>query len=65
MRVNEDSFTIQIRDFADQIHSLKKQELRSLEYEPEETPMPSYRDKLSAGEVDDLVAYLANLRGRS
>ncbi len=63
VRVNEDSFTVQIRDFANRFHSFRKQELRSLEYEPEATPMPGYRDKLSAPEIDDLIAYLANLRG--
>jgi cytochrome c1 len=27
------------------------------------SPMPSYRDKLSAEEVNDLVAYLGSLKG--
>jgi hypothetical protein len=26
--------------------------------------MPSFKDKLQPGELDDLVAYLANLRAR-
>jgi cytochrome c1 len=27
------------------------------------SPMPSYRDKLTAQELSDLVAYLASLKG--
>lgn len=65
MRVNEDSFTIQIRDFANNFHSLRKQDLKTLEYLRETTPMPSYRDRFSPAEVDDVVSYLASLRGHS
>lgn len=64
VRVNEDSFTVQLRDFANHFQSLRKQELKSFEYKQEATPMPGYRDKLSPEEIDDLVAYLATLRGR-
>jgi cytochrome c oxidase cbb3-type subunit 3 len=64
MRVNEDSFTIQVRDYAGHFHSLRKFTLQGLTYEKEATPMPDYRDKLSAEDVDDVVAYLATLRGR-
>jgi cytochrome c oxidase cbb3-type subunit III len=64
IRVNEDSFTLQLRDLANRFHSLRKQPLQTIEYKPEATPMPSYRDKLSATELDDLVAYLASLRGQ-
>ena len=63
IRVNEDSFTIQVRDLANRFHSLRKQQLQTLEYKSEATPMPSYRDKLSPLEIDHLVAYLASLRG--
>jgi len=27
------------------------------------SPMPSYRDKLTSAEIDDLVAYLLSLKG--
>lgn len=64
MRVNEDSFSIQLRDLGGGFHSLRKQQLQTLEYETEATPMPSYRDKLPPGDVDHLVAYLASLRGQ-
>jgi len=64
IRVNEDSFTIQLRDLANQFHSLRKQQLQTLEYKSDTTPMPAYRDKLSPQETDHLVAYLASLRGK-
>jgi hypothetical protein len=64
IRINEDSFTIQVRDLENRFHSLRKQQLQRLEYQPEATPMPSYRDKLSPLEIDHLVAYLASLRGK-
>jgi cytochrome c oxidase cbb3-type subunit 3 len=63
IRVNEDSFTIQLRDLNGVFYSLRKQQLQDLEYEIEATPMPSYRDKLPPEDVDHLVAYLASLRG--
>ena len=64
IRVNEDSFTIQVRDLANRFHSFRKQQLQTLEYKTEATPMPSYRDKLSGEQLDNLVAYLASLRGQ-
>jgi putative heme-binding domain-containing protein len=65
IRVNEDSFNIQIKDARGQFHSLRKSELRDLKRLPNETPMPSFEGSLSAAELDDLVAYLANLKGKS
>ena len=65
IRVNEDTFTIQLRDLADRFHSLRKQQLRTLEYKTDATPMPNFRDKLSPIELDNMVAYLATLRGKS
>jgi cytochrome c oxidase cbb3-type subunit III len=63
-RVNEDSFTIQLRDAAGRLHSLRKAELRSLEKKDGASLMPSYRGTLAHGEIDDLVAYLMTLRAR-
>lgn len=62
LRVNEDSFTIQIRDSANQLYSLRKSELQSLEKKPGTSQMPGYQGAFSEAEVDDLVAYLAGLR---
>jgi putative heme-binding domain-containing protein len=64
VRLNEDSFTIQLRDAAGRFHSFRKQDLSELKKDLTSSPMPSYRDKLSSAEVDDLVAYLASLKER-
>jgi cytochrome c oxidase cbb3-type subunit III len=61
IRVNEDAFTIQIRD-QQGLHSLRKRELEHLLREPGTSLMPSYRDTLTARELDDLVAFLMTLR---
>jgi putative heme-binding domain-containing protein len=63
VRVNEDSFTIQIRDAQNQLHSFDKRELAQTKREPEASVMPSYAKAFSGGEIDDLVAYLSSLRG--
>ena len=63
IRVNEDVFWIHIRDTGGTVHTLQKAELSRVDRELEGTLMPSYASRLSAAEVDDLVAYLATLRG--
>ena len=65
IRVNEDSFTIQLRDVTGRFHSLRKQQLLKLEYKSGATPMPSYLDLLSTADIDDVIAYLAGLRGKT
>lgn len=62
LRVNEDVFTIQLRDAANRFHSLRKTNLRELRREFGKTLMPSYQDSLAPRELDDLIAYLASLR---
>ena len=61
-RVNEDSFTIQVRDGGGSLHSLRKAELLSLDKKQGVSLMPSYRETLTTVEIDDLVAYLMTLR---
>jgi cytochrome c oxidase cbb3-type subunit III len=65
IRVNEDTFSIQIKDSSGRFHSLRKQELKELRKMRGETPMPSYEQIFSAAELQDLVAYLASLRGKT
>jgi len=61
-RLNEDTYSVQLIDSGERLVSLNKAELR--EYTVVKTsPMPSYRDKLSAGEVSDVLAYLLTLKG--
>jgi len=63
LRVDEDAFTIQIRDYADRLYSFRKDELRELIKDWGKTPMPSYRGVLIDTELQNVVAYLASLRG--
>src|SRR3954447_13635571 len=64
IRVNEDSFTIQLKDSGGRFHSFRKSELKELRRLDKETPMPSYNGRIAPAELDDLVAYLAGLRGK-
>lgn len=64
-RVNEDAFSIQIRDVSNSLHSFWKHELREVQKEWGRSPMPAYNRLLSPAELDDLVAYLASLEGGS
>ena len=63
IRLNESTFSIQVRDFTDGLHSFWKSELAELHKERGKSPMPSYRDVFTTAELDDLVAYLSSLRG--
>jgi len=62
-RVAEDSFHIVLEDAQGQFHSLRKDQLRELEKQPGKSTMPSMKGKLSDRQVNDLVAYLAGLKG--
>jgi cytochrome c oxidase cbb3-type subunit III len=56
--LNEDSFTVQMMDVREQIHSFDKSQLKSYE-ETRTSLMPAYDAKtLSEKDLDDLVAYL-------
>jgi len=61
-RAAEDPFTIQIADPSGRFHSFRKSGLRALRKLEKRSGMPAF-DKLPAGSLDDLVAYLASLRG--
>ena len=63
IRLNEDTFTIQIKDLANKVHSFRKADLIELKKEFGKSPMPSYKGTLEAAEMDDLVAYMSSLRG--
>lgn len=62
--LNQDSFTLQLLDAANEhLVTIDKSNLR--EYAVlSNSPMPSYRDKLSTQELADIVSYLATLKGR-
>lgn len=61
LRLNEDTYSVQLLDDKEQLVSLLKGDLR--EYVVLTTSrMPSYRETLTSGEVADVVAYLLSLR---
>ena len=61
-RLNEDTYTVQLIDTEERLVSLIKSDLR--EYAVLKTSaMPSYTEKLTSGELDDVVAYLRTLKG--
>jgi putative heme-binding domain-containing protein len=62
IRINEDTWSIQVRDFSHNLHSFWKNELADFNVE-ERTLMPSYRDRLNSQELDDIASYLAGNRG--
>ncbi|HML16803.1 MAG TPA: c-type cytochrome [Bryobacteraceae bacterium] len=63
IRINEDTFTIQVRDAANRLYSFRKSDLVSAKKEFHQSLMPSYEARFTAAQLDDLVAYLAGLRG--
>jgi putative heme-binding domain-containing protein len=62
VRLNENTFSIQVRDLSDKIQSWRKSDLKEVKRELGKSTMPSYKS-LSGPELDDLVAYLYSLRG--
>jgi putative heme-binding domain-containing protein len=63
MRMNEDSYTIQIKDGRGLMRSFYKPDLRELEKQFDASLMRSYRDRLTPAQIDDLVSYLMTLSG--
>lgn len=62
IRINEDTFTIDIEDVGGHYYSFNKSDLKSITTEPGKSFMPSFTN-LSATDLQDLVAYLASLKG--
>jgi putative heme-binding domain-containing protein len=62
-RLNEDTYTLQIIDDHERLHSLVKADLREFTIS-KMSPMPSYKGKLSDEEMGDVLAYLLSLKGR-
>ncbi len=62
VRLNEDTWSIQVRDMSSKIHSLWKDDMSEFKVE-QKTLMPSYRDRLTSQELEDIVTYLVQMRG--
>ena len=61
MRVNEDTFTIQLRDTNNCLHSLQKSDLEALD-KLDGSVMPTYEKMFSRSDIDNVVSYLAGLK---
>ena len=58
--LNQDPFTIQMRDQAGELRAFQKSDLTSFAFQP--SAMPSYRGRLTNQELADVIAYLLSLR---
>jgi putative heme-binding domain-containing protein len=63
VRLNEDVFSLQVRDQAGRLHSFRKSETKAIQKEDGISLMPAYGDRIKGDDLDDLVAYLASLGG--
>ena len=62
--LNQDTHTLQMLDTQGKLASIAKADLRESSFVAK-SPMPSYRGKLDAQELADLIAYVGSLRGAS
>ena len=58
--LNQDTFSVQLRDGSEKLMSFWKSDLKEYGFVP--SSMPSYKDTLSPQEIADLVSYLVSLR---
>lgn len=63
MRINEDEFTVQMRDLAGDIYSFDKADLISYEKAFGHSFMPGYSAVLNEQQIDDVVSFLMSQRG--
>jgi len=59
--MNQDTYMVQILDFSTGLQSLSRSDFKDFGIDRSST-MPSYKGKLSEGELDDLVNYLLSLK---
>jgi len=63
VRLNEDSFTIQLKDAGNKVYSFRKTDVQQVDKQFGKSMMPDYKARVTASELDDLVAYLSGLGG--
>jgi putative heme-binding domain-containing protein len=61
--LNQDTFSVQIRDDAQNLRGFLKSDLKDFAFLP--SAMPSYRGRLTSEEVADVVSYLLTLKGQA
>jgi len=59
---NQDTFSVQLLDAQQKLRTVSRADLKEFTL-VKNSPMPSYKDKLSAQELNDVVAYLVSLKG--
>lgn len=64
VRASEDAFWVHIRDTSGRLHAFRTSDLVELQREAGASLMPAYGSVLNASDLDDVVAYLAGLRGQ-
>ena len=62
-RLNEDTYSVQIIDYRERIHSLLKADLKEFTILTRSN-IPSYKDELTSDEIADVIAYLLSLKGQ-
>ena len=60
--LNQDTFTVQLIDARERLLSFQRADLR--DFTAVNSPMPSYKDKLTTPEMADLIVYLVSLKGK-
>lgn len=63
VRLNEDTYSIQIMDYQENLRSFLKQDLREVEVS-KDSPMPAF-SRLAPADLDDLTAYLVSLKKKA
>ena len=63
IKLNEDDYSIQVRDIRENLRSFLKSDLKEVKREGRSL-MPAYGSTLSAVEIENVVAYLSSLRGK-
>ena len=63
-RANEDTFSIQVRELSGRVRSFLKDEVGDVRIDRTKSLMPRYQNVFTQSETDNVVAYLASLRGR-
>jgi putative heme-binding domain-containing protein len=61
VRVNEDTFSVQLRDLSQNFRMFRKQDVKEVVYD-RKSLMPEYKS-LAPADLNDLVAYLVSLKG--
>lgn len=63
LRINENEFSVQMRDLAGNVYSFDKSRLISYEKDFGHSLMPGYEATLNDADVNNLVSYLMSLKG--